>query len=269
MSEPIDDAFIDGWVQRLLDETPGIVTVILKGSLVQGRFGPHSDVDFDVLTDGDEERWPAWLVPHGDRLVHVSVAVQGLEGWLAEADEPVSWAYGLPAREPTRVLWAADDAVRERLDHPFRPHPAGEPELEDAVEGLGKMKNAALRDDDLGMRLAARKMGELIPSLLLPLNAVEPVAHPRAAIDALLAFPVAPAGYRDDLLGCLGLAPTALALGAMLAAGERLLLGTLALLREHQDIIVPLVPAGLADALVSGDLERYAARLVHAPTQAG
>ena len=55
------------------------------------------------------------------------------------------------------------------------------------------------------IRLAAQTLGSLCPSLLRPLNPPVAPSHRHAALTAALAFRVAPEGYRDDLLRCLGL----------------------------------------------------------------
>lgn len=258
-----DDHLIARWTERLRQETPGAVAVLLKGSHVRGDAGPHSDIDFDVLVDGPAtERYPLWLEPDDTgRLRHVSVAVQDLAGWLAEGDEPEPWALGLPVREPARLLWAASPALRERLDRPWREHPPEDPEIEDWVESLGKVFNAARRGDDLGMRLAARGIGRYTPTLLRPLNPTVWATSPRSALDLVLAFPIAPEGYRDDLPACLGLVEGVRA-EALLAAAERLVIGTLALVREHIEVIAPLLAEDIAGYLRDGTVERYIAEMI-------
>jgi phosphoribosyl-AMP cyclohydrolase len=252
------DRLVAHWTARLSKEVPGTVAVVLKGSHARGDAGPHSDIDFDVLVEGPPvERYPLWLEPDaGGRLRHVSVAVQDLAGWLAEGDEPEPWALGLPVREPTRLLWATTPALRERLDRPWREYAAAEPEVEDWFECFGKMRNAKRRGDALGLRQAAQELGRYTPTLLRPLNPVVFATSPRSALDLALAFPVAPAGYREDLLACLGLSEGATA-DDLLAAGARLVTGTMALLREHIDVVAPLLAADIAGYLRDGTLDRY------------
>jgi predicted nucleotidyltransferase len=249
---------IESWLDRLRTDIPGAVAIVLKGSHVRGDAGPCSDIDVDVLVEGPPtERYPFWIEPdESGRLRHISVAVRDLAGWLGDAREPEPWAFGLPAREPMRLLWAKSPELRERLDRPWREHPPSEPELEDWFESYGKMRNAAVRGDELGVRQAAQGLGRYTPSLLRPLNPAVWASNPRSALDLVLAFPVAPAGYRDDLLACLGLCDV-VAVHDLLAAGRRLVAGTLALLHQRLDTIAPLLDGEIAGLLRDGTLERY------------
>jgi phosphoribosyl-AMP cyclohydrolase len=279
----VDDGFIAEWVERLRAGIPDAVAVLLKGSHARDVAGPHSDVDLDVLVaPGPRDDYRAWLVERGGRLVHVSVAVQELDGWLGEAAEHVSWAFGLPAHETTRLLWARDEALRARLDRPAQLHPPMEPELEDTVEGFGKVRNALRRGslladrhraavrtdrdeheptlDDLALRLAAQGMAQLCPSLLRPVNPDVSPTHRHEALLSALAFPVAPTGYRDDLLLCLGLSGRASTAREVHDAARRLLTGILALLREHPACLEGQLPPDLYGYLMDGTLERYVAQ---------
>ncbi len=259
----IDRGFIETWSERLRTEIPGTAAVLLKGSHVFGTAGPWSDVDFDVLVDRSEvvEEYLAWLVDgSGGHLVHVSVAVTDIRSWLEAGNEPASWALGFPAREMAMLLWSRDDVLRERLDQPFRDHPALDPELEDFIEELGKARNAHLRGDALSCRVACQELAELCPTLLVPLNALaRPVTRP-AALTAALNLAIAPAGYRNDMLLCLGLSGQGAATDEVLAAAERLVSGTLSLVRERIDAVAHLLPSDLAGYLVEGTLERYLER---------
>jgi predicted nucleotidyltransferase len=258
-----DADLIAARTERLRQETPGAVAILLKGSHVRGDAGPHSDVDFDVLVDGPPpERYPLWIEPDDSgRLRHLSVAVRDLAGWLEEGDEPEPWALGLPVREPTRLFWAATPELRDRLDRPWREHPPAEPEIEDWVESLGKMRNAHRRGDALGVRLAAQGLGRYTPTLLRPLNPDVFATSPRSALALVLAFPVAPEGYREDLLACLGLVE-GVPVAALMAAAGRLVAGTLALLGEHMDVIAPLLADDIAGYLRDGTLARYIATMM-------
>jgi len=253
----VDEEFIAGWVERLRAEILDAAAILLKGSYARGAAGPHSDVDFDVLVDpGPREDYLAFLVEHDRRLVHVSVAVEDLDGWLTAA-EPERWAFELPAFETTRLLWARDEDLRLVLDRPARLHPPGEPELEDFVEAYGKVRNALLRGDDLALCRAAQTVGTLLPGLLRPLNPDVRPTHRHDALLAALAFPVAPEGHRDDLLRCLGLGECASTAGEVHDAARRLTLGTLALLRAHAERVKELLPPDLFAYLCAGTLERY------------
>jgi len=259
----IDRQFIETWSDRLRTEIPEAVAVLLKGSYVHGTAGPWSDLDFDILVERPEsvEEYLAWLVEGPDgHLVHVSVAVEDVRSWLDAGDEAAAWAFGLPSREAMTLLWARDDALRKRLGQPYRDHPAADPEIEDFIEELGKARNAHLRGDELACRIACQELAELCPTLLSPLNElVRPATRP-AALTAALDLAIAPAGYRDDMLLCLGLSGRASTADDVLAAAERLVSGTLSLLRERIDRVGRVLPSDLGGYLVDGTLERYLGR---------
>lgn len=255
-----DEAFIAGWADRLRREIPGAIAVVLKGSHVRGNAGPWSDLDFDVLVFNEEIADPylTWIEHDGDgRLVHVSVAVETFDDWLAGFREVASWSFGFPSSEVTRLLWLGRPSLRAELDRPGRHHPGGEPELEDFIEELGKARNARLRDDEVAVRLAFQEIAQLCPSLLAPLNEpADPGTRPHA-LKAALDLAVVPPGYRDDMLLCLGLSGQASTEDEVLTAGTRLVMGTLALLEANADMICPDLAPHWPELLTSGLLRRY------------
>ena len=257
MTEP---DLIDAWCDRLRQGIPGAVAVILKGSEARGDAGPWSDVDFDVLVaDGTAIAHPylTWIEPDDSgRLVHVSVAVDPESAWFEGMAEAAGWSFGLPAREATRLVWSVDE-LRVQLDHPYQAHPAGEPELEDTIECLQKARNACERGDEVTMRLHLHDMAALVPSLLVPINPAAVVGTRPEALQAALEFPVAPPGYRENLLACLGFGGEAEATEDILASGEHLVLGILALLQQHADVVCPLLPPELDMLLGTGRIRQY------------
>ncbi len=240
--------------------------ILLKDSYPRGEPGPFSDVDFDVLFAGPRDDYLTYMIQDdGDLLVHVSVAVRDVASWLSEPNEVEDWAYRLPAFETTLLLWARDEPLRRALDHPAQQHPAGDPELEDFIEAHGKVRNALARGDELALRLAAQTLGTLCPSLLGPINPEVQSTHRHAALMAVLGFPVAPAGYRDDLLLCLGLSGRESTLDDVHGAANRLTTGTLSLLRRHAELLQSALPADLYGYLRDGTLERYIRQGEHRP----
>src|SRR6266540_3160092 len=226
----VGEELIQRWVRRLRHEVPDAVAVFLGGSYVRGDAGPFSDVDFDVpVPDGPRDEWPAWLDVEGQRLVRVEVWIRDVERWLASRREPQPWAFELPSTEPLRLCWAADDSWRERLDRPQLEHPAGAPELDHFISDLGKLANAHSRGDELLAALAAH---------------------------------VAPPGYRDDMVVCLGLAARPASGEAVREAACRLGIGVVELLESHADTYSELLSRELWASLTDGGLRRYAAQLV-------
>lgn len=255
----VDEAFITGWVERLREDEPGTVAIVLKGSYARGEAGPYSDLDFDVLTEGEPRvAYPAYLAAGADgRLVHVSVAAKPLEEWLAQEATPEGWSFGLPAGERLRLLWAADDAVRARVKRCELRHPPGGAELEDVVADLGKARHALAGGDELALRLAAQGLAGLCPSVLRLLNPEVRAGTRYEALLAALDFPVAPPGYREDMLVCLGLTGRATAPEEVYAAARRIVLGVVALLRPHANRLAPHLQPHLPRYLADGTLERY------------
>jgi len=266
---PLPDPAIDAVLRRALDrihrEYPAPRAILLKGSLVRGDAGPYSDIDLDVLVEHrDGSEYAAWFDDEAGRLHHVSVAIHDWDAWWDEAAEPVEWAMGLAALEVLQVLWARDADDARRLTGPGIQHPAAGPELEDCFSDLGKVRNALLRGDELGVRLAAQGVGRLVPTVLATINPghpAAPVTSPRAALDAVLAFLVTPAGYRADLLRCLGLDGDPSPIHEVATAAERLVLGMIALLEEHlaqaDDADGPRFETGLDTALANRTLRAY------------
>ncbi len=241
------------WVERLRQEHPDAVAVVLKGSHARGEAGEWSDIDFDVLiSSSDTEIYRTWIEPIGGRLVHISAAVESLDGWLADATAPSEWSLGLPTVETTKLLWAANDELWAQLDHPVRNHPAAEPEVEDTMEALGKIRSALARGDDIGVYRNANKLATLIPTLLVPVNPHSPVSNSRAAIDAVLGLPNVPVGFADDWLTCMGYVDMRTP-KTTVAAAERLFLGVLAMLPDDADI----VGEDIARLLGEGVIQQY------------
>lgn len=264
----VGEEFIQRWVRRLRHEIPDGVAVFLGGSYARGDPGPSSDLDFDVLVaGGPRDQWPLWFDADGDRLVRVDVWIRDVARWLASQDEPQDWAFGLPSKEPLRLCWVADDSWRARLDRSELEHPAGPPELEHFLSDLGKVSDAHRHGDELGLRLAAQDLARSCPALLRPVN---PDPHPRvgsrrAAMLAALQVQVAPPGYRDDLLVCLGLAARPSSAEEVHAAACRLASGMTELLESHADTFTRLLSPPLRASLTDGSLRRYTAQVAGGP----
>ncbi|SCG42195.1 phosphoribosyl-AMP cyclohydrolase [Micromonospora echinaurantiaca] len=255
-----DSGFLADWTARLraAAERP-VVGIMLRGSHARRAATAHSDVDVDVLLGGAPyAARRAYLAEHGGRLTHVSVAARDVRSWVTRLGEPADWAFGLPVAAPARLLWA-DPHWRPRIDLPVLCQPAGEPQLEELVATLGKVAAARDAGDHLGVRLAAADLARLCPSVLRLANASVRVVSRRAAFAAALALPVAPPGYRDDMLLCLGLRPGST--GQLGAAAVRLVTGVLPLVRRYAAEIAEVAGTDLAEALVDGRLDRYVAQL--------
>lgn len=236
-----------------------VVGILLRGSHARRAATAHSDVDLDVLVGGAPyAARRAYLDESAGQVTHVSVAARDIRSWVDRLGEPADWAFGLPVTAPARLLWA-DPHWRPRIDLPVLCQPAEPPRLEEMIATLGKAAAARAASDRLGVRLAVADLARLCPSVLRPANPSVRVHSRRAAFAAALELPVAPPGYRTDMLLCLGLRPGAT--GQLWAAAVRLVAGTLPLIRPYAEEIADTAGADLAAALVDGRLDRYVAQL--------
>src|SRR5262249_855045 len=80
-----------------------------------------------------------------------------------------------------------------------------DPELEDFLDFVLKAKRSAAAGDEIGLRWFAHAAASLVPTLLIPLNAVRVVRDRREALDAALSLAIAPEHCSADLTVCLGL----------------------------------------------------------------
>ncbi len=253
----LDEGWLAVWVERMRREELGAVAVLLKGSYARGAAGPYSDLDLDVLTRG-EPRVPyrAYLEEISGRLLHISVATEELEKWLAEEEEPATWSWHLPAAEATKLVWS-EKSVRDHVDRSALRRPRGGMELEDFIEGAGKVRSALAADDKLQLRLAAQDLARLCPSLLIPLNPPVVAGTRTEALRLVLDLPVVPPEYKEHMLVCLGLSGRAMTMEEVADHALRLVRGVVRLLSEHSSELPPETEPELQRYLVDGTLERY------------
>ena len=253
------DHLFSYWVARLRREVPCAVAILCHGSYARGEPERHSDLDLDLLINGESEvgyRSAFEEFPDG-RLLHVTIGSESIERWLRRFDpetESEAWAFFFPARQLARLLWATPEAAARLTGH-VSYELKGSPQLQDLLESAAKVRNALARGDDLGVRLGAQGMALRCPAVLGLLNLPLVVNTPRAALQAALELPVAPPGYREDLLTCLGMSGQATTLQDVHDAAVRLTTGILMLLRDHPSLGRQVEP-GLPEALADGRLMR-------------
>ena len=203
----LDPELLEYVVYRLRELEPSTVAVLVFGSYAKGTADEDSDLDVEVVTEGEP------LVPYrtwfeerpGGKPLHVSPSVRSLAGWLAKRDEPQAWALGFPVEHVVRYVWSTDEARAKLGDPASNVHPAPGPELEDFVEFMMKLRRAAAHGDGLSVRVYAREAGMLIPGLLRTLNGEVAVRDRTEALDVALSLEVAPEHYGEDMPVCLGL----------------------------------------------------------------
>ena len=252
----IDDRWLETWVERLRGLYPNTVAILLAGSHARGEAGPHSDVDLRVVQSHGVTGYPVFFEPTADgRLRHISVDLTTLDEWEGEGDEPADWALFLPTEQVERLVWATPDVAARLGPTPTKRQPAGDPQVEDFLEYASKVKNALRAGDSLALRWAAHGQARLAPGLLAALN---PPVRAQTAVHALklaLDFPVAPPGYRQAMLVCLGLDDQGHTDAEVAQASRALALGVFRLLRERDGI--GIAEADLRQALLDGTLEQY------------
>jgi len=242
-------------VARIDDLEPAAGAVLVSGSYARGRAERRSDLDLTVVVRGAPmSPRRAWFERRpGAAPLHVSIGAYSLESLHARRAAPWEWAFGLPVLDEVRYVWATDDVRATFGDPPSVVHPGERPDLEELVEFLVKVQKFWARGDGVGVRLVAPGAGFLAPAFLRPLNDEVVVRDRREALEAALAFRVAPEHYRDDLVVALGVveASDEAVVKATLRLGRELL----ALLRERLPDIDPR--PDLARYLADGTLERY------------
>jgi phosphoribosyl-AMP cyclohydrolase len=254
----VREEFLDRCVERIRHAVPDAVAVFFGGSQLRGDAGPYSDVDFEVLVaEGPRDEWPAWFDRDEGRLLRVSLWVRDAEQWFAEEGNAQAWAFWLPCVDPLRLCWAADESWRQRLDRPGLAHPPGPPELDHLVGDLGKAANAYRRGDELALRLAASDLAQSCPAFLQPLNPRPAAASRYGALLTALDADIAPAGYRADLLTCLGLIAGPTTAADVFAAATRLGAGVISLVHAHLDTYADLLPPDQVASLRDGSLPDY------------
>lgn len=246
---------IEKAAERVRELEPDAVAVLVYGSFARDRADEASDLDLRALTAHEPRvRYRMWFQQRpGAMPLHVSVGTEQTDTWLERRSRSDSWTFGFPARQVVRYVWATD-AVRRRLGpDPSYVVPAGEPELEDFVEYVGKVQRSARRGDLLGARLFAQGVGLLAPRLVRRPDDETVVHDRRDALAAALSLEDTPDHYRDDLPIVLGLAsaddPD------VVEAALRLGREVLTFLRHHRPGVDP--QPDIARYLADGTLELH------------
>jgi phosphoribosyl-AMP cyclohydrolase len=246
---------IEGIVGKLVELEPSTIAILISGSYAKEVADESSDLDVQVVTaDEPSSPYRMWFENRpGSTPLHVSPSVKSLGAWLRKRDEPQDWAFGFPVEHVVRYVWATDDARAMLGDPPTNTHPPAEPELEDFVEFVGKVRRCHAKGDVVGVRFFARALAFLAPRLIQPVNEVVLVHDPREALDAALSLSIAPAHYRDDMIACLGL--IAVDDDRVYESAMRLSHELLTFLRERRPDVDP--QPDITRYLIDGTLERH------------
>lgn len=253
-------ALLERWTERLRHEEPQAVAILCHGSYARGAAEAHSDLDLNVLVDREPTasyRSAFEELPDG-RLLHVAIETTTLEEWLEQFAAPVeseAWAFYLQARQVAQLLWATPEA-HAKLEGCVTLTFAAAPQLQDLLESAAKVRNAAARGDELGVRLAAQDLGVRCPALHGLRSPLPVVDSRRHALQVALDMTAGPQGYRDDLLTCLGLSGRATTMDEVHLAALRLAAGILETLQPLAGMLANNVELGLPEALADGRLGR-------------
>ncbi|HEY7126620.1 MAG TPA: nucleotidyltransferase domain-containing protein [Ktedonobacterales bacterium] len=254
----LEEAVFTQLIERIRADEPDTLAIVLHGSYARGTAGRYSDVDLDVILDSQPKIGYMTLLLEQERgrLLHVTIGFRLWTAWQVKKQAPAKWSFSLPVREPIRILWSVPELTRQQLEATYI-QPAGTEETEDFLEFASKVKNAYLTGDELCLRLAAHNLAELCPSLLGPMNQVEPVSTQCEALKTMLSFSVAPSHYREDMLICLGLSGSATTIADVYKSALRLARGTLALVQANPLAITPETSPYIAQYLEDGSLLQY------------
>ena len=251
----LDAGIVEPVVARIRELEPSTIAVLVSGSYAKGTADEHSDLDLEVATEDEPRvRYRMWFEERpGAKPLHVSLSVKPIAEWLAKRGEPQSWALGFPVEHVVSHVWATREARGRLGDPPSNTHPPQEPQLEDFVEYVAKVRRAATRGEVMEIRMRARQGAELTPALLRKLNREVFVRDRPEALAAALSLEVEPEHFRSDLPVCLGVVHATD--DDVLEATLRLARELLAFLRERAPE-VDLQP-DIARYLTDGTLERH------------
>jgi predicted nucleotidyltransferase len=251
----LEPELVERVVRRIRELEPSTIAVAAFGSYAKALADADSDLDLHVVTESEPAHaYRMWFEQRdGEKPLHVSLGVKTIAAFLGKRNEPQGWALGFAAVHVARYLWATDEARARLGDDPGCTHPPGEPELEDFVEYVQKLRRGEAQGDVALMRMRARQAATLAPGLLRALNDVPHVHDTREALEAALALSAAPEHYRADMTVCLGLVRAGDA--EVFDAALRLARELLAFLREHAPDADP--QPDIARYLADGTLERH------------
>jgi phosphoribosyl-AMP cyclohydrolase len=238
------------------ERQPGTTGILVHGSYATGRARPESDLDLAIFVSGPPTvHYRTWFeMREGQLPLHVSARADlTVEIWKREAMTPAGWALGIPVELAHVWLWPGDGHLLNTLgDNPVVRKPGAAPEVEDMVDALLKARSAAVTGDPIGLRLAAQDAVRFAAPCVAALNTPERARDPRSALTTILGLPVAPVGWSDDVVTCLGLSSRSDQ--DVAAAGERLVRGVLRLLRETDPYVDP--QPDIARYLIDGTFEK-------------
>jgi hypothetical protein len=249
------DPLVERAAEQLRKLEPDAIAVVVTGSYARGASDEYSDLDVRaIVTRHPAIRYRTWFAEEpGREPLHVSFGTYSVDYWLGASQEPAWWALGFPVVYQAAYVWATGEA-RELLGaDPSIRHPAGPPALEGLVECATKVRRARTQQDALGVLLYGRKLAELAPGVLIPLNEQVVVHTLREAFDAALSLSITPEHYREDLPTCLGLATASVE--EVGNAALRLTRELLAFVRERMPDVDP--QPGVTAALTDGSFERH------------
>lgn len=247
-------------ITNLRDNDPHMLALLLCGSHARSAAGPHSDLDLLVLYEQEPDIGYRSLILEqtDERLLHVTIGYAALEDYLHEVASPQeaeAWSLFLPVRDQASLLWA-DPHIAARLPTILDSCYILSPQLQDMLECAGKLRNAYVLGDELGVRLAAQGIGLRCPALLASMSTVPEVYSPLEALRSAIQIDSGIQGYQEDLLICLGLSGQATSIHDIHAIGLHLASAVLETLRPQAQQLVGRVEPDLERYLAEGILMR-------------
>jgi predicted nucleotidyltransferase len=180
-------------LNRLFDETakraasfvrrehPGVIGVLVHGSVARGEPGPFSDIDMLALTNRGKK--PSDF-SYFDGDIHVGVGFLRIAELEKEFTDPKAFFWARGSALATKVLYDPKGIIRRILVRWRRlkpPHLVLEKSLWDAyyymIEYSGKMRNGWRKQDDYMTRHSARIIAQCVERALIVLNDISIISE--------------------------------------------------------------------------------------------
>ena len=162
-------------------EYPGVVGVLVHGSVARGEPGPFSDVELEAVTN--RERKPSEF-SYFDGDIYVGVGFLRVAELEKEFTDPKAFFWARGSAMATKVLYDPNGILREILARWKRARPSHqllEKSLWDMyhnmIEYSGKLRNGWRRQDEYLTRYSARVIAQCAERALTVLNDVSIVSE--------------------------------------------------------------------------------------------
>ena len=218
----------------LRQEYPGLLGILVHGSVARGEPGPFSDIDMVAVTN---RRKPSPF-SYFDEGIYVGVDFQSLRHLQDEFTSPVEFFWARGSASDTRILYDPRGILHKIVARWGRARPSHqvlETSLWDAyhniIEYSGKLRNGWVKHDEYLTRYSARVIAQHVGRALIALNHISVVSE-NYVWHQILKAKRRPRHFGIDFPLALGIRGT-LDTGKVYRAGLRLCGEALRLIREE------------------------------------